>query len=117
MPQSLHFAALSGKSFDNVASALGASLALTLTRPAEGDAHRDEAWEYATATLADGTQLNLTRTDDFDAIATWEAGAPTGVNWQLMLTRDAGLDTDLVDQVCQAVHAALGARLAVYRMV
>lgn len=125
MPQTLHFAALSGKSFDKAQRALEASLGDTLAelQCGEGadehapDDHGDgDEWAYLSASLQDGTQLNLTRTDGFDTIATWVAGAPTGVNWQLMLTREAGLDTALVERICETLHAALGARLAVYRM-
>ena len=123
MPQTLHFAALSGKSLDKAQRALETALgeALTELRSGEGadtqapEGEGDE-WVYLSASLQDGTQLNLTRTDGFDTIATWVAGAPTGVNWQLMLTREAGLDTALVERICEALHAALGARLAVYRM-
>ena len=129
MPQTLHFAALSGKSLDKARLALEAALgdALTALQSGEGadapapdgmgndDGDGDE-WVYLSARLQDGTQLNLTRTDGFDTIATWVAGAPTGVNWQLMLTREAGLDTALVERICETLHAALGARLAVYRM-
>ena len=125
MPQTLHFAALSGKSFDKARHALEAALGDTLAelQCGEGadehapDDHGDgDEWAYLSASLQDGTQLNLTRTDGFDTIATWVAGAPTGVNWQLMLTREAGLDTALVERICETLHAALGARLAVYRM-
>ena len=139
MPQTLHFAALSGKSFDKAQRALQAAFGEALrdlqlgegadaATDAASDASTDaqgqpvahsgdgDEWAYLSATLADGTQLSLTRTDGFDTIATWVAGAPTGVNWQLMLTREAGLDTTRVEQVCEALHAALGARLAVYRM-
>ena len=123
MPQTLHFAALSGKSLDKAQRALEAALGATLAelRSGEGadvqapDGEGDE-WAFLSASLQDGTQLNLTRTDGFDTIATWVAGAPTGVNWQLMLTREAGLDTALVERICETLHAALGARLAVYRM-
>ena len=128
MPQTLHFAALSGKSLDKARLALETALGDALTAlqsgegadapaPPEGKDNSDgDEWVYLSANLQDGTQLNLTRTDGFDTIATWVAGAPTGVNWQLMLTRDAGLDTAQVERICETLHAALGARLAVYRM-
>ena len=125
MPQTLHFAALSGKSFDKARRALEATLGDTLAElhcdegadeQAPEDHDDGDEWVYLSAILQDGTQLNLTRTDGFDTIATWVAGAPTGVNWQLMLTREAGLDTAQVERICETLHAALGARLAVYRM-
>ena len=118
MPHTLHFAALSGKSMAKVASVLAAELDHPLPHDAHGqgadDGEEGDACVYISAVLPDGTQLNLTRTDGFDTIANWVSGAPTGVNWQLMLTREAGLDTTLVDRLCQALHQALGTRLVVY---
>lgn len=118
MPHTLHFAALSGKSMAKGAAALATELGQALPADAQGegaDGGEDgDSWAYISTALPDGTQLSLTRTEGFDTIATWVAGAPTGVNWQLMLTREAGLDTALVDRLCHALHQALGTRLAVY---
>lgn len=110
MPTTLHFAALSGKSLAKAIAALEpvAGLALSST---EGD-----DFAYTAAALADGTALTLTRTDDFDTIATWVDGAPTGVNWQFIVQNEAGLDTVLVDRLCRALDQALGVKVSVYQM-
>ncbi|WP_408951605.1 hypothetical protein [Lysobacter sp. Hz 25] len=104
MTQALHFAALSFVDFSRTISTLEARLGLEVLE-------RDDevAWAYVTATLPDGTQINLTKTDKTTEIVTWLPGAPGNVNWQIIFSGDE-LSGSGVSAALLVMEDALGVR-------